>query len=585
MITPLQRSAALPGDGLGYRVLGFDKETGDRLDMLRVRPQFTGHSAFDHALRDRLESLADLADPAFARVRRIDRLAGPAPSLVIVSHHVLGVRLAELLSVAESFDLRVDIGTAMALTRQLALAIRTLHDSAPHICHGCIGPERLIVTEEGRLVVAEYILGSALDAMQWPRDKFWYESRIALPATDAPAVFDQHTDILQIGLFALALLEERAVYAERRYPLPLALHVAAARAVPIEGPPQRLSPELTEWLARALQRDRISAFRTIDQALIALDRVIHDDRYDADPSAVADFLARCREASPDLTPRDVDAARESERASKVTLAAITPAPAEAIPAPAPIEAEASSLTQTPATLPPPAASPDDDDSGDPIEFVPVATADESPIEQMNSLLEMEVLVGVLRQPRAPFVVHVDERPLLLVDPVVRSYRVLMTAEPPPIGELVGRLQRGRLRYRDARKDDQVTLGSDFPIELLLWNLGLVLQPDALLAQVQTRGRLHLARWPDFGRIRSDHALLKMSALLTSRSFGITDVFEVVGEPRPRVIAFLNACELCGLLTDAPIEVPSPSIAPVAPAGRPLAGLMQRLRGALGIGRA
>jgi hypothetical protein len=172
--------------------------------------------------------------------------------------------------------------------------------------------------------------------------------------------------------------------------------------------------------------------------------------------------------------------------------------------------------------------------------------------------------------------------------VVRSFRLLITPEPPPIGELAFRLQRGRLRYRDARKDDELTPGSDFPIELLLWHLGLVLQPDALLAQVQARDRLKLARWPDFGRIRSDHALLRMSALLTSRSFGVNDVFEAFGQPRPRVIAFLNACELCDLFVDAPIEVSSsPSIAPVPSPGRPLAlaGLMQRLRGALGIGRA
>ena len=89
-------------------------------------------------------------------------------------------------------------------------------------------------------------------------------------------------------------------------------------------------------------------------------------------------------------------------------------------------------------------------------------------------------------------------------------------EPPPIGEVVARLRRGSLRYRDGRADDPPP-GAGFPIELLLWNLGMVLQPDDLLPQVKARGWVQLTRWPDFGRIRSNPAQLKMSALLTSRA--------------------------------------------------------------------
>jgi hypothetical protein len=284
-----------------------------------------------------------------------------------VSQHVGGARLADVLSVAESFEVRVDNGTALEQTRQLTVAIGTLHathTAANHICHGCIGPERLIVTAEGRLIVTEYVLGSALAAMRWPRDKFWYESRIALPSADGPAVFDQHTDIMQIGLLALALLESRAVYAERRYPLPLAQHVAAARAVPIEGTPQRLPPALIEWLARALRRDRLSAFRTIDQVLIALERVIHDEGYDALPSAVADFLARCREASPDLTPRDLPA--------RAPIAAVPPPLDARSPDHTPAVSATAATLAAPAALTPAAQH----ERGDPIEFVSIV--DESP---------------------------------------------------------------------------------------------------------------------------------------------------------------------------------------------------------------
>ena len=103
MSTLPQRLTASAGDSLGYHVLGFDNKTGDRLEMLRVRPQFSSHGPFEIALRNRMRQLADFGDAAFARVRQIDRLAGPAPgpapSIVIVSDHVLGVRLGDVLSV------------------------------------------------------------------------------------------------------------------------------------------------------------------------------------------------------------------------------------------------------------------------------------------------------------------------------------------------------------------------------------------------------------------------------------------------------------------------------------------------------
>jgi hypothetical protein len=60
-------------DALGYRVLGFDKKSGDRLEMLRLRPQLASSPAFEAAVRERQRRLADFRHAAFARVRQIDR--------------------------------------------------------------------------------------------------------------------------------------------------------------------------------------------------------------------------------------------------------------------------------------------------------------------------------------------------------------------------------------------------------------------------------------------------------------------------------------------------------------------------------
>jgi hypothetical protein len=302
MSTLPQRPSSQPGDGLGYRVLGFDKKTGDRLEMLRVRPQFSGQAAFETALRERLRRLAEFRNPAFARVRQIDRLTGQAAGIAIVSNHMEGVRLGDVMGVAESYGVRIDIDTTLCLVRQLVSAVAGLHTCGPDISHGCIGPERLLLTPDARLVVTEYVLGGALEAMQWTRERFWQEFRIALPTGADPATFDQQGDIMQIGLFALALLDGRGVYGERHYPLPLAERVKNAKEIPVSGNTQPLKPSFTSWLNRALQIDAAS-FRSLDEALVSLDVVIGEG-YLAAPSMVTAFVDRCRQVSPELRPKD-----------------------------------------------------------------------------------------------------------------------------------------------------------------------------------------------------------------------------------------------------------------------------------------
>ena len=352
MSTLPQRPSSQPGDGLGYRVLGFDKKTGDRLEMLRVRPQFSGQANFETALRERLRRLSEFRNPAFARVRQIDRLNGQAAGIAIVSNHLDGVRLGDLMAVAESYHVRIDIDTTLCLVRQLVSAVASLHSCGNDISHGCIGPERLLLTPDARLVVTEYVLGGALEAMQWTRERFWQEFRIALPAGSDPATFDQQADIMQIGLLALALLEGRGVYGGRQYPLPLADRIRQAKEIPVSGNMQPLKPSFATWLARALQRETSNAFRSLDDALVTLDLVIGEG-YLAAPSMVTAFVDRCRQASPDLKPKETDAGADAPFA-KATPSTDKPAtiapgkPAETKPA-----TPAATPTASPsATVPP-----------------------------------------------------------------------------------------------------------------------------------------------------------------------------------------------------------------------------------------
>ena len=65
--------------------------------ILRVRPTLTAVPSFEFALRERAARLANFRHAYYARVRRIDRVQVPAPGLAIVSDHVEGTRLSDIL--------------------------------------------------------------------------------------------------------------------------------------------------------------------------------------------------------------------------------------------------------------------------------------------------------------------------------------------------------------------------------------------------------------------------------------------------------------------------------------------------------
>src|SRR5688500_19731600 len=94
-----RHEAPLFSDGLGERVVAADGATGELLQILRLRPALTSVPSFEFALRERAARLANFRHSYYARVRRIDRVQG-ASGLAIVSDHVEGTRLSDILSVA-----------------------------------------------------------------------------------------------------------------------------------------------------------------------------------------------------------------------------------------------------------------------------------------------------------------------------------------------------------------------------------------------------------------------------------------------------------------------------------------------------
>ena len=174
-MTPLTATAEQPeaplfSDGLGDRVVAVDAATGDLLQILRVRPQLLAVPSFEFALRERAARLANFRHAYYARVRRIDR---HPTGLAIVSDHVEGVRLSEILRVAAERELQLDLSAALCLLRQLVPSLALLHENARDVAHGLISPDRLIVTPRARLVVVEHVLGSAVEQLQFNRERLW----------------------------------------------------------------------------------------------------------------------------------------------------------------------------------------------------------------------------------------------------------------------------------------------------------------------------------------------------------------------------------------------------------------------------
>ncbi len=284
--------APLFSDGLGERVVAADGATGELLQILRLRPALMAVPSFEFALRERAARLANFRHAYYARVRRIDRVAGPAPSLAIVSDHIEGTRLSDLLRVAEEKHLQLDINAALYLIRQLVPAVALLHENAREVAHGLIAPERLLITPHGRLIIVEHVLAAAIEQLQFGRERLWHEFRVALPPSAGIPRFDHRADVTGIGLVALALVLGRPLAADE-FPQRIGALLNEARERTALGNEQPLSPPLRSWLARALQLDVRRAFASAPEALTALEDVIADESaYVAAPVALETFLSR-----------------------------------------------------------------------------------------------------------------------------------------------------------------------------------------------------------------------------------------------------------------------------------------------------
>ena len=333
-------------DGLGERRQ--TTGTGNQpLDVLVLHEELTAVPSFEAAVRERVDQLAAFQHQAYVRIRGVGRLAKAPSRLAIASDHVNGVRLAELLTAAEKHLIPLEMTAALSLLRQIVPAVAALHEKTADVAHGALGPDRLVVTPDARVMIVEHVLGGALEQLRFSHERYWKELGIPLPIAGGLPRFDRRADVTQIGMVALALILGRPL-GKDEYPTRIADIVEGVRAISANGL-ETLPPGVRAWLSAALQLDPRRSFATAVEAQAALEAIPHDETHGRD--ALAAFLEQCRQAM-----RPVD----------VPLSAPAPQPAAAVvPAPIPEPTQPVAEPTGPVAEPVQALEEDSDDDEEP----------------------------------------------------------------------------------------------------------------------------------------------------------------------------------------------------------------------------
>jgi len=226
-------------DAFGDRHIVFDPATGSSVEALRFKPEFGNAPEFEAALRARVEQVGHLQHSSLATVQSVERTD---EGLALLSKHVSGRRVSQLLPKAHG------PAFALELIRLVTPALAAIQRTGEGVAHGALSADRVVVTRDGRLVVVEHVLGSAIESLKLSRARV---NELGLVAADGhdPVVLDARTDMTQIGFIALELLLGR-----RLDPADYPGKLQAMFDEYVQGGSSPiLSGKLRGWLERAMQ--------------------------------------------------------------------------------------------------------------------------------------------------------------------------------------------------------------------------------------------------------------------------------------------------------------------------------------------
>jgi PEGA domain len=305
-------------DGVGDRLLMFDNSGNTSLELLRFRPELVAVPGFEEALRERVAVLQAFTHPAFPQVRAVEHLEGGG--LALVSTFTAGKRLAEIF---RSPRTRGGVHPAFAawLVRDLTTALAELQRQGDGIAHGALTPERIVMTPDGRVMIVEHVLGTALDRLERPPNRLWLDFGVLAPDDGhGTGRIDQRTDVIQLGWIVLAALVGRrmtsAEYPERVE----ALFDEFVRSAGPRSP--ALVAALRHWLERALQVTGEPFASAMDAADALFELRVHGG-----PQTIA-FTARRQHALTAPEPSTLVPQEQTSTSEMATMTAATDAIAE-----------------------------------------------------------------------------------------------------------------------------------------------------------------------------------------------------------------------------------------------------------------
>jgi len=246
-------------DGLGRRLLAFDRETGAILERLHLRPEL---AAFEPAIRLRVDQLSSFDDERFARPASVER--DPATGdLTVLSEFVAGSHLSDLLETAEEGGLVPGVDVALGFLLETLPAISSFH-AATGCSHGLIAPTRMLITPAGQVVFLDPAFGLVIERLGLSKARLWLELGIAAPQGGGAVRLDVAADIAQVALSAVMLVIGRRLR-EHEYPDSLpSLLMEVVEVAQIRGS-SVFATSLQRLLQRALPLTGRRPFRTADE--------------------------------------------------------------------------------------------------------------------------------------------------------------------------------------------------------------------------------------------------------------------------------------------------------------------------------
>jgi hypothetical protein len=276
-------------DRLGGRFVVRDR-TGANVEILVFANELVSAPGFEAALKDTVSRLTDFRHPSVRRVRGLARLAEPDNRLALVSDLTPGSRLSELLYAAEQDRRQIETRAALFVVQELLAATAALHQAVPGAAHGAIGPERVLITPEGRVLLVEHTLGAALEChAALPSERLWKDYRLPVPDGPAPR-FTERTDVVQIGLVFLSLLLGRLLRRDE-FPRRISELLLAVDETGPSGERSQLGLGLRAWLLRTLQVSSQDSYAAADEARTAFGYLLSTESdYTPEPTGALTLL-------------------------------------------------------------------------------------------------------------------------------------------------------------------------------------------------------------------------------------------------------------------------------------------------------